>query len=86
MIASVIVAAVAGILIGMWLRGAGAPLDERYEPPAVIQFSRATLCLDCDCLTESTNDHCVHCHASGGSLLRLGTPLSPLRVTNAKRS
>ena len=84
MIASIITALIAGILIGMWLRGAGAPLDERYEPPAVIQFSRATLCLDCDFLSESKNDHCIHCGSSGGSLLRLGTPLAPLRVTKAQ--
>ena len=45
------------------------------KPVLAIKFSRATLCLDCDCITESKNDHCDHCHASGGALLRLGTPI-----------
>ena len=40
-----------------------------------IRFSRATLCMDCNVITESTNDHCQSCGAAGGSLLRLGGAL-----------
>ena len=50
------------------------------SPIAVIPFSRATLCLACDCITESKNDHCEFCKASGSSLLRLGATVKGERV------
>jgi hypothetical protein len=52
----------------LWLAGHRCPTQ---APPA-IRFNRATLCLDCNWITESQNDHCDRCSAAGGSLLRLG--------------
>jgi hypothetical protein len=39
--------------------------------PAVIPYSRAVLCLSCDKVTESTNDHCIACAAPGCYLIHL---------------
>jgi hypothetical protein len=41
--------------------------------PAVIRYSRATLCLECSMVTESTNDHCNFCAAPGCYLLNLAS-------------
>jgi hypothetical protein len=27
----------------------------------IIPLSRAILCLDCNCITEATNEHCLAC-------------------------
>lgn len=67
-----VLAAIGGLLVGWWLRGADQPI-ERYEIPPVIPHSRATLCMDCTMVTESKNDHCVYCGAPGYCLVNLGT-------------
>jgi len=41
--------------------------------PAVIRYSRATWCISCDKITESTNDHCVSCGAAGCFLINLAS-------------
>lgn len=75
----VVLAAFGGVIIGWFFPPRGR---ERFiDPPAVIPFSKATLCLACDCLTESRNDHCIYCAADGASLLRLGQPIRGEKVS-----
>lgn len=53
---------------------------ECEKPAAAIRFSRATLCLDCNFITESKNDHCDRCGAKGGALLRIGVSLGEMKA------
>lgn len=48
---------------------------ECEKPVVAIRFSRAVLCLDCNFITESKNDHCERCGAKDGALLMIGTSL-----------
>lgn len=68
----VVFAAIGGVLVGWWLRGE-KPQPELYEPLSVIRYSLATVCMNCEMVTESRNDHCVHCGAPGYCLINLST-------------
>lgn len=48
--------------------------------PASIPFAYAVLCLDCDHITASKNNHCDHCGANGAALMPLWSARLPLSV------
>lgn len=45
------------------------------EPIKAIRFSRSTLCVECDHITESRGSTCDKCGASSVCLVHMGEPL-----------